>query len=284
MSANLSDLFWIFLIFTMVIPWLRQRSLDWARLRLMRRIERQRGSRLILLVHRQETISLLGIPVFRYIDIEDAEEVIHAIRLTDENVPLDIVLHTPGGLVLATLQIARAMQSRKAKVTVFVPHYAMSGGTLLALAANEIVMDSHAVLGPVDPQLGEYPAASLLKVVKEKAINEIDDQTLIYADMAEKALHQIRAEVVELLGARMPEDKAAALADKLSQGTWTHDHPIGCRQAQELGLPVTTTMPDEIYELMALFPQPLRRQPSVQYVPIPYGPPASEGRGQNQPR
>ena len=106
----------------------------------------------------------------------------------------------------------------------------MSGGTLLALAADEIVMDSHAVLGPVDPQLGEYPAASLLKVVKEKAINEIDDKTLIYADMAEKALHQIRAEVIELLGVKMPAEKAAALADKLSQGTWTHDHPIGCRR------------------------------------------------------
>jgi ClpP class serine protease len=279
MSGGISDLFWIFLIYTMVVPWLRQRMLDWARVRLIRRIEQQRGSRVILMVHRQETISFLGIPVFRYIDIEDAEEVIHAIRLTDEHVPLDIVLHTPGGLVLATLQIARAMQSRKAKVTVFVPHYAMSGGTLLALSADEIIMDSHAVLGPVDPQLGEYPAASLLKVVKEKAINEIDDKTLIYADMAEKALHQIRAEVVELLSAKMPAEKAEGLADKLSQGVWTHDHPIGCKQALELGLPVTTAMPDEIYELMSLFPQPVRRQPAVQYVPEPYGPPGGGSKG-----
>ena len=279
MNANLSDLFWIFLIYTMVVPWMKRRALDWARVRMIRRIEKTNGSRIILLIHRQETISFLGIPIMRYIDIEDAEEVIHAIRLTDEHVPLDIVLHTPGGLVLATLQIARAMQHRQAKVRVFIPHYAMSGGTLLALAADEIVMDTHAVLGPVDPQLGEYPAASLLKVVKEKNINRVDDQTLIYADMAEKALHQIRAEVIELLGARMTPERAAELADKLSQGTWTHDHPIGCRQAQELGLPVVTTMPDEFYELMALFPQPVRRQPSVQYVPLPYGPPSSSPEG-----
>jgi CheY-like chemotaxis protein len=40
------------------------------------------------------------------------------------SLPLDIVLHTPGGLVLAALQIARAIRDHKAKVTVFVPHYA----------------------------------------------------------------------------------------------------------------------------------------------------------------
>ena len=53
----------------------------------------------------------------------------------------------------------------------------MSGGTLLALAADEIVMDINAVLGPVDPQLGKYPAASILEAVSRKEINEVDDET-----------------------------------------------------------------------------------------------------------
>src|SRR5438128_10066027 len=110
------------------------------------------------------------------------------------------------------------------------------GGSLIALAANEIVMDSHAVLGPVDPQLGEYPAASLVKVVKTKNVNDVDDKTLIMADVEEKALKQLRSEVLELLAEKMPANKAEALADKLSQGT--DDHPIGLKEAQELGLPV----------------------------------------------
>src|SRR5439155_9771144 len=59
------------------------------------------------------------------------------------------------------------------KVTVFVPHYAMSGGTLIALAADEVVMSPHAVLGPVDPQRGQYPAASLLRVVARKPVVEV---------------------------------------------------------------------------------------------------------------
>jgi ClpP class serine protease len=274
MGGGIGDIFWIFLMLSMLQPWLRQKLLDSARLRLLHKIERQRGSRVILLVHRQETMSFLGFPLMRFIDINDAEEVIRAIHLTDDNVPIDLVLHTPGGLVLASLQIARAIRAHKAKTTVHVPHYAMSGGTLIALAADEIVMDCHAVLGPVDPQLGEYPAASLVKVIKTKNVNEVEDKTLILADMAEKALHQIRTEVLELLADKMPTDRAEALADKLSQGTWTHDHPISFQEAHELGLPVRADMPVEFYQLMALFPQPMQRQPAVQYIPTPYLPPA----------
>ena len=153
--------------------------------------QRRRGSRVIALIHRQETMSFLGFPIYRYIDINDAEEVIRALRLTNDEVPIDLVLHTPGGLVLASLQIARAVKARKGKMTVLVPHYAMSGGTLIALAADEIIMDGHAVLGPVDPQLGEFPAASLVKVVKTKDVNKVQDKTLIMADLGEKYLDTI---------------------------------------------------------------------------------------------
>jgi ClpP class serine protease len=136
-------------------PLLQQRALEAARRRRIRRFEREPGSRVIVMVHRQETMRLLGFPLVRYIDINDAEEVLRAIRLTARDVPIDLILHTPGGLVLAAIQIARALREHPAKVTAFVPHYAMSGGTLLRLAANEIVMSPHAVPGPVDPQLGQ---------------------------------------------------------------------------------------------------------------------------------
>src|SRR6185369_5840735 len=149
------------------------RLLESSRQRLIGQIEKRRGSRVILLVHREETMSLLGFPLMRYIDVNDAEEVLRAIELTDPEVPLDLVLHTPGGLVLAAFQIARAIQGHKGRVIVFVPHYAMSGGTLIALVADEIVMSLHAMLGPVDPQIKEYPAASILKVVSKKPPGEV---------------------------------------------------------------------------------------------------------------
>ena len=210
------DVLWIFFLFSSLQPVLKQRFLEASRQRLIARIERQRKSRVILLVHRQETMSFLGFPVLRYIDVNDAEEVLRALRLTDPIVPVDIVLHTPGGLVLAALQIARAIHKHQGRVTAFVPHYAMSGGTLIALAAHEIVMSPEAVLGPVDPQLGQYPAASILRAVAKKPVAEIDDNTLILADQAEKALSQVRESVRELLATKLAEGKAEELARLLS--------------------------------------------------------------------
>jgi ClpP class serine protease len=266
-----NDIFWLFFMFTALQPVLRQRMLEAMRTRKIGQLESLRNSRVILLVHRQETMRFLGFPVARYIDINDSEDVLRAIQMTDDELPLDIVLHTPGGLVLAALQIAWAIREHKGKVTVFVPHYAMSGGTLIALAADEIVMSKHAVLGPIDPQLGQSPAASLLKVIEQKPISEIDDETLIKADIGRKAIAQVKQAASDLLKRRMPEAQASALAEKLSTGTWTHDHPIMVSTAKELGLPVNTDMPNDVLDLMKLYPQPLRQQNGggVEYLPVP---------------
>jgi ClpP class serine protease len=267
--VTIFDLIWLFFLLSSLQPALRKWWLDTLRVRAFHALERRRQSRVIGLIHRQESMAFLGFPIARYIDIEDSEAVLRAIQLTDPSVPIDMILHTPGGLVLAASQIADALQAHPARVTVFVPHYAMSGGTLLALAADDIVMAPHAVLGPVDPQLGQRPAASLLKVVEQKPIQEIDDQTLIEADQARKALNQVERFVTNLLSERLGE-RAPELAHTLASGTWTHDYPITVREARTLGLPVSTDMPAEVYDLMQLYPQTAQRRPSVEYVPLPY--------------
>jgi ClpP class serine protease len=271
------QLLYFFLIMSAFLPMIRQRQLAMARLRLIRKIEKRRKSRLITLIHRQECVSFLGVPFRQYIDIEDSELILRAIRRTPDDMPIDILLHTPGGLVLAAEQIAHAIRRHPAPVTVLVPHYAMSGGTLLALAADEIIMDENAVLGPVDPQLGSWPAASILKVVEQKDRNRIDDETLILADMASKAIAQVRELVYELLLDRMEEEKARAIAQALTEGRWTHDYPITCSKLARLGLKVKCGLPSEVYELMDLYPQPGRRRPSVQYIPQP-----GEGYGDDE--
>ena len=273
---HMLDLFWLFFIIASLQPVLRRKMLEASRLRMIQRLEHKRKSRVIALIHRQETMSLLGFPVMRYIDINDSEEILRAIKLTDPNMPIDLILHTPGGLVLATKQIARALRNRPGKVTVFVPHYAMSGGTMIALAADEIVMDENAVLGPLDPQLGQYPAASILRVAEKKG-EKADDQTLIYADLAEKAIKQVKETIMELASESIPKEKVPELADLLSKGKWTHDYPITVDEAKELGLPVSTDMPEEVYMFMNLFEMPTQHgRPSVQYIPSPYQP-ASQG-------
>ncbi len=270
------DLFWIFLALSSLQPVWQRRQIEFRRVQALREFEQGRNSRVILLIHRQESVSLLGIPISRYITIEDSEQVLRAIRLTPPNVPIDLILHTPGGLVLATEQIARALIRHPAKVSVFVPHYAMSGGTMLALASDEIVMDANAVLGPVDPQLGNFPAASILKVIEDKPIGEIDDQTLIMADLSRKAIQQVQRFVRTLLKDAIPQPKIQpenieSIIEALTTGRVTHDYPITVEEATEMGLPITVGLPDSIYKLMEFYPQPQGGRPSVQYIPMPYG-------------
>jgi len=283
MYDPISLLFLIIFLFGLLYPQIQHKTLLGNRLALIKKLEKKRGTRVITMIHRQEKIGLFGIPFFKFIDIEDSEEILRAIRLTPKDVPIDLVLHTPGGLVLASTQIAKALKDHPAKTTVIIPHYAMSGGTLIALSADEIIMDPHAVLGPVDPQLadsegGAVPAASILKTVEVKGPENVDDETLMKADVAQKAIAQVKQIVYELLEGKMDDEKREEVAKKLSRGHWTHDYPITLEEAKKLGLKISTNVPEEVYTLMSMYPQSSQRRPSVEFIPIPYQSP----RGSNQ--
>lgn len=265
----MGDLLWLIFIVMAMEPVMRQRILLFLRTRKITQLQSRRKSRVITLVHRQETMRLLGFPVVRYIDIDDAEEIIRAIRETDPNTPIDIVLHTPGGMVIASMQIADALRRHPGRVTAIVPHLALSGGTLIALAADRILMSAHAMLGPIDPQIEGLPAVSLARVLRDKPAARIDDRTLVLADIGEKAIRQLRAAAHRMLLRHMSDVAAKALADELCSGRWTHDYPISAEEARDLGLPVELKLPPEIDELMRLYPQPVRTTPTVEYGPVP---------------
>ena len=275
---DLGAVFAIAIFVLLLLPVLSRQALQARRARAFGALQRARGSRVIAMIHRQETVGVLGVPFYRYIDIDDSEAVLRAIRQTPDESPIDLLLHTPGGLVLASEQIAYALRAHRGRVTVLVPHYAMSGGTLIALAADEIVMDEAAVLGPVDPQLGGLPAAALVRVVAKKPVERLEDRTLVMADMAEKALRHMKQVVRDLLLEPLGAEKADGVAEELAGGHYTHDDPITVAEATQLGLPVMTGVPREAYDLMELFPQEGRRRPSVQFVPLPQSPAAEPPR------
>ena len=264
---NVSNLFWVLIFIFAMQPLIAARWQRTLRASRIAAIQKARGSRVIAVIHRQESMRFFGFPLARYIDMDDAEKVLDAIRTTPPEQPIDMILHTPGGLAIAALQIARALRAHPGRVTVFVPYFAMSGGTLVALGADEIVMTEHAMLGPIDPQINGMPAASIIKVASEKPLSEIDDQTLIFADVGHKAIEQLKRQATELLRVPMPPEMATALAEKLTSGRWTHDYPITVSEARELGLPVNTAMPQDVIDLMALFPQPVRTSQGVEFGP-----------------
>jgi ClpP class serine protease len=277
------SLLWLFFILASLQPAVQRQLMLLQRRRALAVLSRERKATVITLIHRQEQMSLLGFPVVRYIDIDDAESVLRAINETPAGWPIEIILHTPGGLVIAARQIATALADHDGPVTAVVPHYAMSGGTLIALAADEILLDAHASLGPVDPQLGQYPAASLVEVSERPGDHE--DQTLIMADMGRKAIAQLVGITERLVARYMPEERATRVARTLATGTWTHDHPLQVPDLQRLGLPVRVGVPETERKLMQLYPQPRGRPPAVEYVPgppalpAPRQAPSSAGRG-----
>lgn len=267
MTLDFSTVIWILIALMALQPLLMGRWFAVKRAQAIRAIEKSHGSRVITMIHRQEKRSLLGFAVSRHIDLEDAQTIIAAIKETPPSMPIDLVLHTPGGLVLAAMQIARAVEAHPAKVTVYVPVYAMSGGTLIALAADEIVLGEFSVLGPIDPQIAGFPAASIVRARDQKPIEHVFDLTLVLADVSEKALAQVKKGAVELLTPRLDQASAEALADKLAGGHWTHDYALTADEAAKIGLPVTVGMPLEVMELMKLYPQPVQRS-GIDFLPI----------------
>jgi ClpP class serine protease len=258
---------WLFFVLASLQPALQRQMMLMQRRAALARLSSERKATVITLIHRQESLSLLGFPVVRYIDIDDAESILRAINETPPGRDIEIVLHTPGGLVVAARQIAAALADHDGKVTAVVPHYAMSGGTLIALAADEIVVDAHSALGPVDPQLGQYPAASLLAVIERPGKHE--DQTLIMADVGRKAIAQVEGFTARLLGRHLPDERAREVARLLATGVFTHDHPLQAAELSALGLPLRVGVPALERELMQLYPQPRGRTPAVEYVPGP---------------
>ena len=267
MSFDFSTLLWILIAVMALQPLLMGRWFSVRRMQAIRAIEKANGSRVITMIHRQEKRSLFGFNVSRHIDLEDAQTIIAAIKETPPERPIDIVLHTPGGLVLAAMQIARAVEAHPAQVTVYVPVYAMSGGTLIALAADEVVLGEFSMLGPIDPQIAGLPAASIVRARDSKPIEHVFDLTLVLADVSEKALAQVKRGAVELLTPRLDQATAEKLAEKLAGGHWTHDYALTAQEATELGLPVKVGMPTAVLELMKLYPQPVQRS-GVEFLPI----------------
>jgi ClpP class serine protease len=215
-SFDFSTLLWILIAVMALQPLLMGRWFSVRRMQAIRAIEKANGSRVITMIHRQEKRSLFGFNVSRHIDLEDAQTIIAAIKETPPERPIDIVLHTPGGLVLAAMQIARAVEAHPAKVTVYVPVYAMSGGTLIALAADEVVLGEFSMLGPIDPQIAGLPAASIVRARDSKPVEHVFDLTLVLADVSEKALAQVKRGAVELLTPRLDQATAEKLAEKLA--------------------------------------------------------------------
>ncbi len=86
-----------------------------------------------------------------------------------EGEKLDLIIHSPGGSPEATEAIVSYLRSRFSDIRVVVPQLAMSAATMIACAADQIVLGKHSSLGPIDPQI-LIPTSFGLRAVPAQAI------------------------------------------------------------------------------------------------------------------
>jgi len=266
-----SLIFLLFFLFVIIYPQSQLKRIRIQRMAKLIAMEKRHDCKVLTIIHRREAISILGMPAYQFIDEEDAEQVLRWIRKY-KDYPLELILHTPGGQLLASVQIARALRKHPKKTRVIIPHYSMSGGTVIALAVDEIVMAKDAVIGPIDPQIGDflrgvYPAPSWIYAAETKKENAADT-TIVMSDISRKALKLTRDVATELLEGKIQagpagENRLDNVVEKLVSGELIHSTPLSASQAKELGLPVSTDFPEDVHEFMKLF-RPVKR--SVQFV------------------
>ena len=266
----MSLLFVLLFLYAIIYPQSQLKQIRLRRMAKLKAMEKSHGCKVLTMIHRREAISLFGIPAYQYIDEEDAEQILRWIRKY-KDYPLELILHTPGGQLHSSIQIARALRRHPKNTKVIIPHYSMSGGTIIALAANEIVMDKDAVIGPIDPQIGDfirgmYPAPSWIYAAETKK-EQSDDITLVMSDISRKALKFTRNVAKELLEGKIQpgpagESRLDEVVEKLVSGEMIHSTPLSAGEAKEIGLAVSTDFPGDVHEFMKLF-KPVKK--SVEY-------------------
>ncbi|MBI3461385.1 ATP-dependent Clp protease proteolytic subunit, partial [Candidatus Acetothermia bacterium] len=226
---------------------LRQQILT-NRREIIQKLEQERGSRVITLIHRKEP----WLEEEQSISIEDSEHVLMEIHSTPPKKPIDIIIHTPGGLQLAAEMIGSALKQHPGKVTAIVPFYAMSGGTLIALAADEILMERFSVLGPLDPQINGMASGALVNLIPKKPIEMIADETIILADVAEKALKEVSGYIAWFLGGKkISKGQVKLIVEFLTGGYVAHSRPLSYETLAGLKLPAKQGVPELVWKLFS---------------------------------
>ncbi len=197
----------------------------------------------------------------------DKDGFMATIHELDRSKGLDLILHTPGGETAATESLVDYLHSMfGTNIRAIVPHAALSAGTMIALAGNEIVMGKHSSLGPIDPQIFGMPAHGIVEEF-QRAADEVQKNpariplwqpiiakyhpTLI--GEAEKSIkwsaQMVKAWLVN--GMFAGDADAATKADRVLQElgdhalTLSHARHISLQKAKDIGLKVVALEDDQ---------------------------------------
>jgi hypothetical protein len=185
----------------------------------------------------------------------------------DRSKGLDLILHTPGGLVAATESLQKYLKSMFGNdIRAIIPQIAMSGGTMLSCACKSIVMGKQSNLGPIDPQFGTTPASGVIEEFT-RALSDVKkdpSSILVWKEIlqkyqptfigeCEKAILWAKSMVTEWLKENMflndpkKDDKVGIIVDYLSDhnSTFSHGRHIHADELKSLGLKIEDMESDQ---------------------------------------
>jgi hypothetical protein len=230
-QLGLLHLITFFAIAMFLSPMIQLLGVATRRARLRRRIARARETKVIDIVHNMETVAIFGVPLVHWISAPLTRETARAVRQVPPALPLDLVVHVPAGIALGAEAVCRALLQRTGKVTLIVPQYALSGALLLALAADEILMDEEAALGALDLRVDGRAAAGIL-------------------------LERTRSPRIPLRLQHFPTG-------------WRRDQPLNADDLRQLGFNVSTELPHDLRRYLTLFRQPPHERPWPFLIRLP---------------
>ena len=166
-------------------------------------------------------------------DVGAFMEVVHGLP---KEVPIDLIMHSPGGTAEAAEAIVEYLRGRFPGLRVIVPVAAMSAATMMAMAADEIVMGAHSQLGPIDPQITiptpEGPRSAPAAAIRQQ-FEEARDDLSSHPEHTAAWLPIIRSMAPALLQICEDANKLSKsmVSDWLSKYMFaTHDDPTASAQ------------------------------------------------------
>jgi len=233
----------------------RQFLVDYHIKQLISDYEKTHNARVFYFIHRKRSLGIFGISLYEYLEVYDAHRFLRDLKSVPENRNLVIIIHSPGGELLAAMQIAKVLKEWKGKVSVVVPYYAMSAGTLIALSADTIYADRNVAFGAIDPQIpvanNRYiSAADLYRACMENSTISMQDRIL--CEMGRKAMKQVENFLRKVVLKDRDEKVVKAVINTLLYTERSHDFPFLAENLREMGLNVVFEIPHELRKLSDL--------------------------------
>jgi len=197
------------------------------------------------------------------ITIKTHMEFIKAYEKMDKDLDIHIVMHTVGGALSSAEAICNCIANHKlsnykGQIIVYIPYYSYSGGCMIALACDKIVMCKNAIMGPCDAQqlvLNVHSVASIIDTVKyKKEMKEKIAETWLAASYDAQLCKERQLDYIKKLvkTGKFSEELGNKIYEEFFSGKYNHDKIFSAQEAKEIGLniDIVDTMPNIITNVM----------------------------------